>query len=110
MRKSSWILSLLVLFLVIDVHAETLAQCKAKCKSVSDDSCNVCCAKRDEKARNSCGLDALKKLSECRDKAKTAAADQACDDAFATRATYCHNGSTELDLKPFTCGGKAKRD
>lgn len=54
MRKRWWILSAIVVFLVIDVHAETVAECKAKC-NISWDVCNTCCYTRDNASRNQCG-------------------------------------------------------
>lgn len=112
MRKPWWILSAIVMFVVIDVHAETLAQCKSKCTSVSDDSCNVCCYYRDNAARNRCGMDAVKELGKCRQAGKTPTADQECDAAFEKRATECWDENTELDLAKFTCPGQksSKRD
>lgn len=109
MRKTWWIVSALLLSLVVDVNAETLSQCTAKCKA-GDDACVVCCNYRDNNARNACSLNALEELDKCRKKG-TGAADEACDAAFKTAGRHCRDEATELQLtgkcpKPRKTSGK----
>lgn len=90
------------MFSAIEVHAETVTQCTAKC-NVSNDSCNKCCYVRNNDAVNACLVETVEQFGVCSDKAKTPATDKACQVAYHKSYEACFDPDNELDLTPFKC-------
>ncbi|HUJ12259.1 MAG TPA: hypothetical protein VL284_00590 [Thermoanaerobaculia bacterium] len=109
MRRFSLIVCTALLLGTVNLTAETVKECKAKClvptkHKTNVAMCNDCCDDRLRQAHNQCTIDAFNAARKCGLAAKgDDQADQVCADKLAAELKRCADEKEDLNIAKYKC-------